>query len=185
MRCRASIWGPHPVQLNWPHCSMRDPTCTPTSSEPEAKIQVQCLPECSSFREPALWSAHPSGCFLALRNRAGGGRWRGEQQGPPQANQGCSTGRKVLGAVLGDRECAEPDTAPPVTQGCWPSCPQRPLSQDLPRTQSHCFPTALDPSVPAHSSCGGPSLLLPSLMSQRTHRAPVSRGHPISRQACV
>ena len=29
---------------------------------------------------------------------------------PPQANQGCSTGGKVLGAVLGARECAEPDT---------------------------------------------------------------------------
>ena len=109
---------------------MRDSTCTPTPSEPEAKIQVPSrmffLQGTSALFSTPLW--------LLLSTQESG--WRGQvaagTAGPPQANQGCSTGGKVLGAVLGARECAEPDTTLPVTHGCWPSCPQRPLSQGPP-----------------------------------------------------
>ena len=155
---------------------MRDPTCTPTPSEPEAKIHVQCLPECSSFREPALWSAHPSGCFLALRNRAGGGRWRGEQQGPPRANQGCSTGRKVLGAVPGDRECAEPDTTLPRHPGLLAlMSPASPLSVTSLEPSPTAFQSPWTPVCLRTLLAGGPRCSSPA-SCPREHTGPQSPG---------
>lgn len=77
----------------------------------------------------------------------------------------------MLGAALGDRECAEPNTTLPHHPG--PHVCSIPSLRDLPRIQSHCFPTARDPSVPAHSSCGVPSLLFPpAARPQRTHQGP-------------
>lgn len=164
---------------------MRDPTCTPTPSEPEAKIHVQCLPECSSFRNQRCGQHTPSGCFLALRNRAGGGRWRGEQQGPPQANQGAAQGARCWGSAPWDRECAEPDTTlPPSPRAAGPHVPSVPSLRDLPGTQSHCFPPPWTP-VCLRTLLAGARCSSPASCPRETHRAPVSRGHPISRQACV
>ena len=66
----------------------------------------------------------------------------------------------------------------PSPRAAGPHVPSVHSLRDLPRIQSHCFPTTLDPSVPAHSYCGVPPCSSPAACPREHTRAPVSRGHP-------
>lgn len=93
----------------------------------------------------------------------------------------------MLGAVLGDRECAEPDITLPHHPGLLAlMSPASPLSGTSLESSPTAFQLPWTPVFLLTPLVGCPPCSFPQPHVPREHtRAPVSRGHPVPRQAHV
>ena len=89
-------------------------------------------------------AASPALSGIGLWGR--GRRAVGGQQGPPEQTRGAAQGAGVLGAVLGDRQARGASRRPCHPGAAGPHAPSILSLGDIPQTQSHCLPSALDPS---------------------------------------
>lgn len=91
-------------------------------------------------------------------------------------------GARCWGPSGGQGVCRARHHPAPSPRAAGPHVPSVPSLRDLLEPRSHCFPIALDPSVPAHSSCGGPRCSSPA-SCPREHIGPQSPGVTPSLQA--